>query len=261
MKRFTKLCMSFVLFFGIAQAENEYKSPKPVKLLVLIIASDHFPVYVAMQKVWKAYMNYDPQHVEAYFIRADPNLPTLFSVEENVIWSKTDEGWPPASAGIINKTILSMEAMLPRLHEFDYVLRTNLSSFYVFPKLLQVLQGMPRQKFYFGSNTGAGSVWGSGCGFILSTDLVRLMVQHKDEFIGNKNHDDVLVGQFLHKKGIKLIQHKRHDLLNMNDWNAIKDKLPSDIFQYRVKNDDKVRLVQDIYMQTGLLERIYGIKI
>ena len=84
------------------------------KLLVLIISSDQFPLYTELQENWRAYMNYDPEHVKVYFIKGDPNLACQYKIEGDTIWSRVDEGWPPESSGIIDKTIYSMEAMLPR---------------------------------------------------------------------------------------------------------------------------------------------------
>ncbi|MCX6988703.1 MAG: hypothetical protein NTZ52_04285 [Chlamydiae bacterium] len=115
------------------------------KVLVLIIASDNFPgvdlvfPYPELKKIWRSYMHTNP-NIEAYFIQGDPNLSSPYEIQGDVIWSKTEENLRP---GILNKTLLSIECMLPRINEFDYVLRTNLSSFYVFPRLLHFLQTLP----------------------------------------------------------------------------------------------------------------------
>lgn len=257
-----KKILALVIFANIVvllHASDQIKAPKKdIKILVLIIASDNFPVYLALQKSWKSYMHSDPTHVESYFIRSNPDLPTTTMIENDIIWSKVTEGWTstgPACLGIVDKTILSIEAMLPRLHEFDYVLRTNLSSFYVFPRLLEELKKLPRKKCYFGSVLGEGIA--SGCGFIISTDLARLMVQNKSYFMGNNDHDDVVIGKFLRNQGVKLIPHKRFDLLSLNDWNAIKKNIPNDAFHFRVKNDDQVRLVNDILIHAELMKIFY----
>ena len=83
------------------------KFKKDIKILVLIIASDEYPVYVELQKIWRSYMHYNPKQVEAYFMKADPDLGTMSIIQDDVIWSKTSETLAP---GIINKTILSIEA-------------------------------------------------------------------------------------------------------------------------------------------------------
>lgn len=45
--------------------------------------------------------------------------------------------------GILNKTVKGLEFLQPCFSDFDYILRTNLSSFYVFPKLLNFLHQAP----------------------------------------------------------------------------------------------------------------------
>jgi hypothetical protein len=130
-----------------------------IKLLVLIIDSDDFPVYAKLREIWRSYMHIDPEHIAAYFIRGNENLTTQTVLIGDTIWSKTKEGWTPASPGILNKTILSMEFALSQTKhfDFDYILRTDLSSFFIFPRLLNFLSNCPREKFYCG-----GFVWSNG---------------------------------------------------------------------------------------------------
>ena len=89
---------------------NPKKAHSKIKLLVLIIASDNLPVYVEEQKIWRSYMHLDPRHVEAYFIKGNPQLPANYFFKEDVIWSQTQDCIIP---GILNKTLLSMEALMP----------------------------------------------------------------------------------------------------------------------------------------------------
>ena len=173
--------------------DNSYPTPK---LLVLIIASDDYPVYGELQKLWRSYMHYDKDHVEAYFIRGNDALETTHAFQEDVLWTKTPENLIP---GIVNKTILSLEALMPRIknHEFDYVLRTNLSSFYVFPRLLAFLRTCPTKGFYCGSNIGVEGI-GSGCGFLMSPDVAQMLVDHKQEIYDDEtSFDDVVIGAHL----------------------------------------------------------------
>ena len=101
------------LFIILLNQTSFIAAESNLKVLVLIIASDQVPIYRELQEVWRSYMHSDPQHIEAYFIKGDPNLPSLYEIKEDVIWSRTEEGWSP---GIINKTVLSLEAMRDRLH-------------------------------------------------------------------------------------------------------------------------------------------------
>jgi hypothetical protein len=230
---------------------------KDIKVLVLIIASDQFPVYVELQKIWRSYMHLDPKHVEAYFIKGNEHLSTTAKIEGDIIWSKTSDGWIPASGGILNKTILSLEMMLPRIDEFDYILRTNLSSFYIFPRLLKFLKTLPKSRCYCGSHIGDGKT-GSGCGFFMSPDLVKMLVHNKHNFWDiTRIGDDVAIGNFLRKQGIRLLPQKRMDFFSLSDWYN-KGSIPRDVFQFRVKNNEhELRLTDDIFIQTQLLKMFY----
>ncbi|MFA6066658.1 MAG: hypothetical protein WC707_05760 [Candidatus Babeliaceae bacterium] len=259
-KKFFLLYMLVTCFLNnsISMAANKKVYNGPLKILVLIIASDQYPIYTELQKVWRSYMHDDPEHVEAYFIREDPTLATDYCIEGDIIWAKATEGWAPESSGMIDKTLLSLEAMLPRLSEFDYVLRTNLSSFYVFPQLLTYLETLPRTNCYAGSPYGRLH-YASGCGFIMSPDVVRLLVDHKKEFINNKQWaEDVLIGKFMIKHGIKRLPHVRVDLENVQVLHAMQGKIPAQAFHFRIKNryHDR-RLVEDIYIHKQLLKMFY----
>lgn len=227
---------------------------KPLKILVLIITSDNDPVYKELQNIWRRYMHNDPEHIEAYFIRGDHTLPVQYKIENDVIWSKTIESLNP---GLINKTILSLEALLPRIQtEFDYILRTNLSSFYVFPRLLKFLETCPDHKFYGGSVVF--NTFCSGSGFLLSPDLAQMLVAHKAHFLNNRSgEDDVLIGKFFTNHGISRSPHPRMDFACLNDWYTHKHNIPNNIFHFRIKNPYALRLSDDIIIHSSLIEMFY----
>lgn len=225
---------------------------------MLIIASDQFPVYKRLQQGWVSYMGTDPEHIEAYFVRGDPHLNVPFKIKDRTIWIRTEEGWPPHHPGIINKTILAMEAFAPRLSEFSYILRTNLSSFYVFPRLLAYVQSLPKTRCYSATPIHPGHSIGSGAGFLLSSDLACLLIDNKQEFLDRVGlEDDQLIGQFLNRQGVSLIAHPRCDFLDLESFYRQRETLPSDVFQFRVKTDDADRFVQDVFIHAALFKTFY----
>lgn len=229
-----------------------------IKLLILILASDDYPVYCELQKIWRAYMHSDPENIEAYFIKADPNLPSDCLIDGDIVWLKCEECIKP---GIINKTIMSFEHFLPRIGtEFTYVLRTNLSSFYILPRLLTKLKTYPRRSFYCSADSGT-SYTGSGAGYILSPDLVELLVNNKHHFLDNTSwYDDGLVGEFLNEKGIRVQRHDRIEFHSLQEWYAKKNTIGNLIFQCRIKGPTwDIRLQEDIYIHKELLKQYYGI--
>ncbi|HLB93968.1 MAG TPA: hypothetical protein VJJ81_01855 [Candidatus Babeliales bacterium] len=233
---------------------------KMSKVLVLIIASDDTPIYIETQKIWRAYMHSDLDHVEAYFIKGNPNLAEKYKIDGDTIWSRTVENLKP---GILNKTILSLECMLPRIKagEFSYILRTESTSFYVYSNLLRHLKNCPRKNFYGGSDIGISYI-GAGSGFLLSPDMAELLVKNSSVLINKAGYlDDVEIGHFFHKHNIGLKRHSRVNIYKLSDFNsAIKiNEIIENEFHYRVKNENHdLRMTDDMYVYGKLLEKFYG---
>lgn len=231
---------------------------KPVRLLVLIIASDGDEIYIELQKIWQAYMHHNRQYMEAYFIKGNPNLSISCQVLKDTIWCKTLENPQP---GILNKTIMSLEIMMSRIKsgDFDYILRADLSSFYIFPRLLDFLRVCPRSNFYSGRELL--SKYASGSGFLMSSDVAELLVQSKELFLNNSTDiDDVLIGKFLIKNGMVTFRHARMDILDLAEWHSFKSDITPNIFQFRVKNNNSnLRVQDDIYIHKQLLKMFYNI--
>ncbi len=229
------------------------------KVLVLIIASDNMPIFLETQKVWRSYMHSDPEHIEAYFIRGDPTLATPYRIDKDVIWAKSPENY---GLPILKKTIGAFEAMMPRLHEFDYVLRTNLASFIVFPRLLKTLETLPRTQCYYGANTGGTSVIASGSGFVLSRDLVEMVVKDKTTVLNMRidpPSDDVILGYYFRRNKIYRTPGERIDLLCLDDWFHLRPDIPPDVFHFRIKTEDHLRIPHDLYIHGELLKIFYGL--
>ncbi len=260
----------FVAIVSLLVFQLPLKSDQPpeIRVLALVIASDHYngkpvPIYRELEKVWRTYMHLDPKHVEAYFIKADPDLSSNYKIRGDVIWSKTADNLMP---GILNKTLLSLECLSSRLDEFDFVLRTNLSSFFLFPQLLEVLKEAPKTQYYFGSDTGqphSAGLIGSGCGFILSADLASDLVRNKDQLFNKIGWDDVLMGEHIIGKGINLVSAKREDFHKLTDWKSYKKEIDPTVFHYRVRTtQDSLRSdlschAEELYVHYDMLNTFY----
>ncbi len=256
------------IFFSQGFAEEQTR--KDPKVLVLIIASDNTKAYIELQKIWRSYMNSDPEHFEVYFIRGNPELSQPYLIEGNDLFVKTEEGYQP---GIVNKTILSMEALRPRLKEFDFVLRTNLSSFYVFPELIKFVMKLPKERSYSGVSMYLpadrrpkfGTIYFvSGAGFLLSSDLVEMLLDGKEEIskLSAELPDDVLIGFFFQQRKIPHIPADRADIFSLEQWITKKDKIPSDSFHFRAKSHGNQRspeesFEEEISVNRELLKHFY----
>lgn len=258
--RILRFIFTLVLITHSAFAATAFRSgfnPLP-KVLVLIIANDDKEYYLEEQKIWRSYMHLDREHVEAYFIKASPDLEQPYLVVEDEIWSKTLENYVP---GILNKTILSMEALLPRLDEFDYVLRTNLSSFYYFPKLLDFLKRLPPTECYSAVIGQHNGKFGSGAGFILSPDLVKLLINYKEKLLDTTSFpDDVVIGRFFLQHNIGIIPAKRLDFSSRSAFIKHRNQKLSKHYHFRLKHDQEhLRNTEEVYLQKTLTEMFYGV--
>lgn len=242
------------------------------RLLILIIASDNIPVYLELQKLWQSYMNSSPEKIDAYFIKADPELSaqSVLDSSTNTLWLKTEESLRP---GIINKTILALEHFFKdNQHAYDYVLRTNLSSFYIYHRLLSYINSLP-QSAYAGSLCCDGQdglfyktifndktpPMANGCGFICSADNIMRMLEKKQFFVNNSlMPDDYLVGYFFYALHVPFINHLRVNFYSLGSFHALRSMLPDNIFHFRIKNfSSAARDQNDIYIYKELIKQYY----
>ena len=259
MKAYLYLLLTFVLFF-----QNSVDALGPIlrepKILVLIISSNSMQAYIDLQGIWKQYMNSDPEHFEVYFIAASPDLATPYEIKGNYLTVKGEESYVP---GIIDKTMLALETMQPRLKEFDYVLRTNLSSFYVFPRLLNFVKTLPKYRCYCGvqlylPETHLGLInFVSGAGILLSRDLAQMLINEKDKiFKINKDlPDDVLIGYFFQNAHIASRPAQRTDFPTFIDWAIRKNQIPANSFHFRAKNNYNQRSSEENFNEEIAIDK------
>ena len=116
--------------------------------------------------------------------------------------------------------------------DFDYLFRTNSSSYVDKKQLKEFLVDKPKSDFYCGIIGKHNSQkFCSGSGFFLSKDLVEELVTNHNE-INFSFMDDVAFGVFFSSKDINLVQSYRYDVIDNS-------KIPSDYFHYRLKTKDR----------------------
>jgi len=166
-----------------------------MKVLVLIIASDGNH-YNTLQIFWESYMNIN-KNFECYFIKADPNIEENY-ISNNTIYIKSEEKFD----NIFYKTQQALKYFKPRFNEFNYIFRTNLSSFIFFDKYIKWLDTLPSQQVYNGYIGWHGEYpYTSGCGFTITTDIANLFIDYKN---GNYVIDDVTFGKICKENNIPI---------------------------------------------------------
>ena len=224
-----------ILAFGLCKPIVGAERPLPA--LILIVASDDYPIYTELQKCWRSYMHSDPDHIGVYFVKANPNLSSSVQVVGDTIWCQTPDGFCEQNNGIIMKTLYAFEHVLPKIrNEVDYVMRTNLSTFCIFPRFLNYLKTLPKTCCFAGVDLGENIA--SGTGIILSSDMAELLAAHKDDILNHlpdRSLDDATIGRFFHRHDIRLISHSFMGVYNFNEWERIKNAFPAEPFQVHIK--------------------------
>ena len=113
---------------------------KHYKLIILIIASQT-DYYDNFNKCWKEYMNIFPD-VKSFFLYSDENMECDLLVSDDTITYKCEESYIP---GILFKTLAAYQFCQNHL-SYDFILRTNLSSFIHITRLLKYLDSTPKNE-------------------------------------------------------------------------------------------------------------------
>jgi hypothetical protein len=166
-------------------------------IIILIIASDNLKEYVEMQNIWRKYMNTHP-NIKSFFIKNDPNIDSniLLNEELNTIFVRDIENYVP---GIFNKTIESIRYCLNNFN-FDYIYRTNLSSFLSLEKMYNFIC---HNHIDYGGVIGFHNEhkFASGCGFFMSKEVCEFLINYHIYDIDIYQYlDDVVIGIILTKK-------------------------------------------------------------
>jgi hypothetical protein len=232
------------------------------RILMLIIANDDGGLYSKLQEFWLRYMNSEPA-IDCYFIKGRESQTEPFVLEENSLYIKTREGYAENDALWV-KTIEAFRYFQPRFHKYDFMFRTNLSSFIRFDKYIEFCKTLPRVNLYSGPVvTGYGVRYASGCGFTLSIDLAeRLLADPPTHHI----IDDITFGKAFQNWNIPIKVAAMHTIQPVNldapDTSSM-DELysilqnPGDVYHIRVRTGNEGRLQRDIYIHDALYRRFY----
>jgi len=220
-------------------------------VIILIIASDNHNYYINMQKIWKLYMNSHP-NIKSFFIKENNqiNEQVVLDQDNDTIYVKCEPSLVP---GILIKTIKSFEYIYNN-YDFNYIYRTNLSSFLDLNKLYNFIQ---TNFFNYGAVIGyhGNITFGSGSGFFVSKECTNYLI-NKNNIDYHTYPDDVEIGRILIPiYSISFINRTvfiDFDNKSVTD-NDIKN---SNIFHFRCKNDDNMN--HTVYNLQKMYELIYN---
>jgi len=223
-----------------------------MKVLMLILGGGDGLYEILREDCWGSYMNSRPDEIEAYFYRGDPNLSGNHEFRDNMLYVKcNDNSW-----NLVKKLQMALAVFEHRFHEFDYICRPNLSSFWIFDRYLKVMENKPREKFCYAICNTHPILFPSGCGFTVTTDIAKEYI-HNAPPIACEGGDDVSMGALLSTLKIPVTSAPRIDITLERHWPLL-DKLETDlnIFHVRIKHEHN-RNENDIIVWKRLLNQIY----
>lgn len=166
-----------------------------MKIVVLVIAS-HDAVYDQFAANWRSQLY--AENIKVYFIYCSEEQERLVEARGDCIYLKGRECVKP---GLHHKTLCGMEYVLAE--PFDYLIRTNLTSFINFRELNAFLEDKPVKNYMAGTYVSGGFL--SGSGYMMTRDVVQDYLTWCDEDCTTNpmaHFDDEFVGEYIKEKSI-----------------------------------------------------------
>jgi hypothetical protein len=218
--------------------------------IFLIISSDDLECYSKMRYYARNYFKLYNTQIKYFFIELKEDLNCDLCEDNDYIYVKGTESIAP---GIYIKTIKSMK-YINENYNYDFIVRTNLSSFWNLNNLLLLKNNLSHVNFCGGYIIFNRFI--SGTGIILSKDVCINL--SKELNIGNEN-DDVHISALLCQFNYTLnniSQYKMEYLINnIGCIDNYTIDIPSTLY-FRVKNIDRNN---DIELFKSLYDKIYNI--
>ena len=200
-----------------------------MRIAILVLAADD-PVYeslisMGIRKTWGSIKH---SNIDIYYYYGNRSSNEIAG---DIINTNVKEGF----FEIGQKTINAFK-LINAMGVYDYVFRTNTSSYVNQDLLYERLYDAPRKEFYsglIGHHQGTYR-FASGSGYSLSKDLVKYVINHESQWNHNQ-WDDVAMTEML--SHIPIVPAIRYDFITMKSLYNI-EKLFVKGYHYRCKFDD-----------------------
>ena len=225
---------------------------KQYSFIFLIISSSDVPQYLQMKELSKLYYNLFNDNIKHFYIEFKNDLKVDIIENEDHIYMKGVESIKP---GILIKTKYALDYINSK-YNYDYVIRTNLSSFWDLNNLLKFKNYLPRQKLCCGHLPFNTFI--SGTGIIMSNDVSKKISSLINTT--TSEYDDVYISSLFAtcKCVIQNIENTGFTIKYLiYDNNNVIPQDTNNILYYRIKNGDRNI---DIDMFKKLLLKIYDVK-
>lgn len=239
------------------------------KIIFLIIYSTDVPEFSQMRELTPKYMNLYQDEIKYLFLEYKEDLTEDVIETDDCLFFK---GSDSMYASIYNKSIKAMEYISTK-YEFDYVIRTNMSTFWNIPNLFKLLEIKQKEKLACGYakqyyDIGSRVIeFISGTGIIMSKDVAEIVYKNPNYVTGR---DDVDICDAIYLNGIEIydvVEYKWGVVTSLQNINSMPENHRffnlhednfSDILHFRNRNPDRAIDVNNFKV---LLDRVYDVKV
>lgn len=239
------------------------------KAILLVLASEDIdasifkrilpewrPLFPFMRQVYQSYMDINPD-IKVLFVYGSSGIT---NEEYDIVYPDIPENYYP---GMIHKTMRAFE-YIENNYEYEYIIRTNLSTFWDLNKLSKRLDQLPKSNCLTGTPVNInGYSYTSGFDMVISRDIIRKIIPHSEEIVNYKvwlDMEDLALCTGIEKHtGIKWNDYNTTNKamsLTLDEYDDRKRRADEKgIDHYRVKtrmdrSQDKIilqKLLKDIY--------------
>jgi len=227
--------------------------------------------YNILKELNKLYLNIFKDDIKFFFVEYNKNITEDILEVDNFIYIKGVE--EPIIPNMLVKKLKAMN-YIETNYKFDYIINTNLSTFWNIPVLLSLYNNIPRNNFFGGHVIFNSFI--TGTGIIFSNDLMPILLTLNPSTFGQLNEDQA-ISHFLESKNIPIFHLENlekyklnYQILDENETNIDsphhiyhnlqinENTKTDDILYFRIKNTNSER---DIFIAKKILKKIYNIAV
>lgn len=245
-------------------------------IIFLIISSSDIPVYNLMKNIIDMYCEKSKKTypLKHFFVEFNENINENIILDKNTIIIKGTESVIP---GIALKTLISIEYINDH-YKYDYIIRTNLSSFWNIPHLYKLFKNIRKDKLLAGiiidndlrQHLGRGILYQhgrkkvpfiSGTGIIISYDIAVLLTNKNIPLSDTKSimlHNDDVFLTYMLKQITTMRSLNNNQIYYLIDINTPLPNNISNILYFRIKS---INRNYDVEVFKRLAKRIYDINV
>jgi hypothetical protein len=216
-----------------------------MKILIIVLSHNddlYSKFYKSQKETWDSI---NISGIQTLYLFGNHNCDEIIDDKIMVNVPETIVNNSPVNAG--HKTIKSF--LLTKDFDYDYIFRTNSSSYIDKKLLLDFIKDKPKNKYYSGFLGDYDKIkFASGSGFFLSKDLVEHVIE-KSETWDHNLIDDVALAHLLNTYGISPYLNNRVDVSNDSE-------IPDNYFHYRLKTSDRLDDIRRMYLIDNIKNKI-----